>query len=119
LIFLTLRNIILPALPHILTTAALALVERVLAVRFRTRLTRHLTRLYLLGKTKDGKPNYYALKSEGKIDDAGERIVGDADRFAKGLADVGGCLVGPIVDLTGFAIAAYSWIRGTAQGDKV
>lgn len=117
LIVLSFRNILFAAVPHVVAGAFLAYVERVLASRFRTRLTNYMTRLYLLGKT-NGKPNYYALR--GVVDDPGERIARDAERFARGLADVGGCLVGPIVDLVGFSAAAYAWLKGSgAAGDKV
>ncbi|KAI9002895.1 hypothetical protein DFJ74DRAFT_760230 [Hyaloraphidium curvatum] len=103
------RHLLVDCLPLVVLSGLLSLIERTLASRFRTRLTEHLSRRYLLGRT-GGRPNLHAVRA--KIPDPGARIYADADRFAKGLADVGGCLVGPFVDLVGFAWAAWTWLRG-------
>lgn len=112
LVALVFRHMIVAAVPNVLATGLLVYIEKTLAAGFRRRLTDHLTRMYLLGR-KGGAPNYHAIRKV--LVDPGERITRDADRFAKGLADVGGCLVGPIVDFVGFAAAAWSWMRGSGS----
>lgn len=112
---LLLRNLVFRAVPAILSSALLSFLSRRLYIRVRSRLTQHLSKAYMLGR-QNGVPHYYRLKSQ--IPDPGERIIGDADRFAQGLAEVAGCLLGPAVDFVGFAGAAWEWTRSGKQHNK-